>query len=90
MFRLDLNMELPQGQTGSVGTSVASAEQVHMCYNLFTSTVYISQIGWKGHRKWDYNNNISTDRNVTFVQISTYNTVYLSKKETKMQCLQKV
>lgn len=25
---LDLNMELPQGQTGSVGTSVASAEQV--------------------------------------------------------------
>uniref|UniRef100_A0A4W5LWL2 Charged multivesicular body protein 1B n=1 Tax=Hucho hucho TaxID=62062 RepID=A0A4W5LWL2_9TELE len=24
---LDLNMELPQGQTGSVGTSVASAEQ---------------------------------------------------------------
>lgn len=26
--RLDLNMELPQGQTGSVGTSVASAEQV--------------------------------------------------------------
>lgn len=30
MFRLDLNMELPQGQTGSVGTSVASAEQVHM------------------------------------------------------------
>lgn len=30
MFRLDLNMELPQGQTGSVGTSVASAEQVHL------------------------------------------------------------
>lgn len=30
MSRLDLNMELPQGQTGSVGTSVASAEQVHM------------------------------------------------------------
>lgn len=28
IFRLDLNMELPQGQTGSVGTSVASAEQV--------------------------------------------------------------
>ncbi|XP_016143812.1 charged multivesicular body protein 1b-1-like [Sinocyclocheilus grahami] len=27
VFRLDLNMELPQGQTGSVGTSVASAEQ---------------------------------------------------------------
>uniref|UniRef100_A0A3Q0S3I9 Charged multivesicular body protein 1B n=1 Tax=Amphilophus citrinellus TaxID=61819 RepID=A0A3Q0S3I9_AMPCI len=27
---LDLNMELPQGQTGSVGTSVASAEQVHV------------------------------------------------------------
>ncbi|NXA05232.1 CHM1B protein, partial [Sapayoa aenigma] len=26
---LDLNMELPQGQTGSVGTSVASAEQVN-------------------------------------------------------------
>uniref|UniRef100_A0A8C6MEY5 Charged multivesicular body protein 1B n=1 Tax=Nothobranchius furzeri TaxID=105023 RepID=A0A8C6MEY5_NOTFU len=25
---LDLNLELPQGQTGSVGTSVASAEQV--------------------------------------------------------------
>ncbi|KAF6305963.1 hypothetical protein mRhiFer1_002823 [Rhinolophus ferrumequinum] len=24
---LDLNMQLPQGQTGSVGTSVASAEQ---------------------------------------------------------------
>lgn len=29
MFRLDLNMELPQGQTGSLGTSVASVEQVH-------------------------------------------------------------
>lgn len=28
MFSLDLNMELPQGQTGSVGTSVASVEQV--------------------------------------------------------------
>lgn len=28
ILRLDLNMELPQGQTGSVGTSVASAEQV--------------------------------------------------------------
>lgn len=28
MFRLDLNMELPQGQTGSVGASVASTEQV--------------------------------------------------------------
>lgn len=27
---LDLNMELPQGQTGSVGTSVASAEQVNV------------------------------------------------------------
>ncbi|KAM4660078.1 charged multivesicular body protein 1b isoform 1-T1 [Amazona ochrocephala] len=27
---LDLNMELPQGQTGSVGTSVASAEQVQI------------------------------------------------------------
>uniref|UniRef100_A0AAR2LHT6 Uncharacterized protein n=1 Tax=Pygocentrus nattereri TaxID=42514 RepID=A0AAR2LHT6_PYGNA len=26
---LDLNMELPQGQTGAVGTSVASAEQVN-------------------------------------------------------------
>lgn len=29
LFRLDLNMELPQGQTGSVGASVASAEQVN-------------------------------------------------------------
>lgn len=29
-FRLDLNMELPQGQTGSVGTTVASAEQVSL------------------------------------------------------------
>lgn len=28
--RLDLNMELPQGQTGSVGTTVASAEQVRL------------------------------------------------------------
>jgi len=28
LLSLDLNMELPQGQTGSVGTSVASAEQV--------------------------------------------------------------
>lgn len=28
VFSLDLNMELPQGQTGSVGTSVASVEQV--------------------------------------------------------------
>lgn len=38
MFRLDLNMELPQGQTGSVGTSVASAEQVHE-HSLLTSTI---------------------------------------------------
>ncbi|MEQ2213726.1 hypothetical protein XENOCAPTIV_019867 [Xenoophorus captivus] len=30
LFSLDLNMELPQGQTGSVGTSVASAEQVFL------------------------------------------------------------
>lgn len=30
LFRLDLNMELPQGQTGSVGTTVASAEQVRL------------------------------------------------------------
>lgn len=30
---LDLNMELPQGQTGSVGTSVASAEQVNVPFN---------------------------------------------------------
>lgn len=30
LFRLDLNMELPQGQTGSVGTTVASAEQVNL------------------------------------------------------------
>lgn len=35
MFRLDLNMELPQGQTGSVGSSVASAEQVNMCFITF-------------------------------------------------------
>lgn len=27
--RMGLNTELPKGQTGSVGTSVASAEQVH-------------------------------------------------------------
>uniref|UniRef100_A0A3B3BGA4 Charged multivesicular body protein 1B n=1 Tax=Oryzias melastigma TaxID=30732 RepID=A0A3B3BGA4_ORYME len=31
---LDLNMELPQGQTGSVGTSVASAEQVRPYLNI--------------------------------------------------------
>lgn len=30
LFRLDLNMELPQGQTGSVGTTVASTEQVRL------------------------------------------------------------
>lgn len=30
---LDLNMELPQGQTGSVGTSVASAEQVNIRFS---------------------------------------------------------
>jgi len=30
---LDLNMELPQGQTGSVGTSVASAEQVNVRFD---------------------------------------------------------
>ena len=30
---LDLNMELPQGQTGSVGTSVASAEQVNVRFS---------------------------------------------------------
>lgn len=40
LVSLDLNMELPQGQTGSVGTSVASAEQVHSvaainCYNKY-------------------------------------------------------
>lgn len=27
-------MELPQGQTGSVGTSVASAEQVHLILDI--------------------------------------------------------
>ncbi|KAM6061526.1 charged multivesicular body protein 1b isoform 2-T2 [Chlamydotis macqueenii] len=31
---LDLNMELPQGQTGSVGTSVASAEQDELSQRL--------------------------------------------------------
>ena len=29
--RLDLNLELPQGQSGSVGSSVAAAEQVERC-----------------------------------------------------------
>ncbi|KAL7863814.1 hypothetical protein SRHO_G00127980 [Serrasalmus rhombeus] len=33
--RLDLNMELPQGQTGAVGTSVASAEQDELPQQLF-------------------------------------------------------
>ncbi|XP_018429784.1 PREDICTED: charged multivesicular body protein 1b [Nanorana parkeri] len=32
--RLDLNMELPQGQTGSVGTSVASTEQDELSQRL--------------------------------------------------------
>ncbi|XP_034540116.1 charged multivesicular body protein 1b [Notolabrus celidotus] len=31
---LDLNMDLPQGQTGSVGTSVASAEQDELSHRL--------------------------------------------------------
>lgn len=41
MFRLDLNMELPQGQTGSVGTSVASAEQVRIYSYVLTSMLNI-------------------------------------------------
>lgn len=43
LSRLDLNLELPQGQTGSVGTSVASAEQVHIhiqCSSLFLRLVH--------------------------------------------------
>lgn len=35
IFSLDLNMELPQGQTGSVGASVASTEQVEVEFFLF-------------------------------------------------------
>lgn len=38
LYSLDLNMELPQGQTGSVGTSVASAEQVNP---LFACLVFL-------------------------------------------------
>lgn len=40
LLRLDLNMELPQGQTGSVGTSVASAEQVHTHYIIVVTNTF--------------------------------------------------
>ncbi|KAK2528779.1 Chmp1b [Columba guinea] len=42
---LDLNMELPQGQTGSVGTSVASAEQAIPGHS--------QTIGGDGQQFWD-------------------------------------
>lgn len=44
IFRLDLNMELPQGQMGSVGTSVASIEQVDVgIYFDFMHLVYLNK-----------------------------------------------
>lgn len=50
---LDLNMELPQGQTGSVGTSVASAEQVNVGFQ--ESQCFLE--------KWDVRINASLSQN---------------------------
>lgn len=47
LFSLDLNMELPQGQTGSVGTSVASAEQV------FLHDYFLNLSSFLFHGKYD-------------------------------------
>ncbi|KAI4590707.1 hypothetical protein MJG53_001756 [Ovis ammon polii x Ovis aries] len=46
---LDLNMELPQGQTGSVGTSVASAERDELSQRLARLQDQKRSISFKYH-----------------------------------------
>lgn len=47
---LDLNMELPQGQTGSVGASVASAEQDELSQRLARLRDQV----WRLNQIWDF------------------------------------